>query len=151
MAGLTLVFCGGAQGRRDFADTLRAMSEEYGVRDMVHLVGDCADMPAAYGWADVVIAPSTRPEAFGRVVVEAGAMGKPVIASNHGGACETVIDGETGFLTLPGDEVALADAIERIWRMTPAERRESASISRSRKDEKSVRPFSVASTSLDRR
>ncbi len=123
MTGLTLVFCGGAQGRRDFDETLRAMIDERGIRDMVHLVGDCADMPAAYGWADVVIAPSTRPEAFGRVVVEAGAMGKPAIASNHGGACETVIDGETGFLVTPGDPAALADAIERIWRMTPQERR----------------------------
>ena len=120
---LALVFCGGAQGRRDYDATLRAMIEERGVRDMVQMVGDCADMPAAYSWADVVIAPSTRPEAFGRVVVEAGAMGKPVIASNHGGACETVIDGETGFLTPPGDGAALADAIERLWRMSPAERR----------------------------
>jgi len=122
-AGLTLVFCGGAQGRREFDETLRAMIDERGVRDMVHMVGDCADMPAAYAWADVVIAPSTRPEAFGRVVVEAGAMGKPVIASNHGGACETVIEGETGFLVTPGDPAALADAIERVWRMTPRERR----------------------------
>ncbi len=121
--GLALVFCGGAQGSRDYDETLRTMIDERGVRDMIHLVGDCADMPAAYGWADVVIAPSTRPEAFGRVVVEAGAMGKPVIASNHGGACETVIDGETGFLTPPGDADALADAIDRIWRMTPEDRR----------------------------
>ncbi len=121
--GLTLVFCGGAQGRRDFDETLRAMIDERGVRNMVHLVGDCADMPAAYGWADAVMAPSTRPEAFGRVVVEAGAMGKPVIASNHGGACETVINGETGILVRPGDPEALADAIERLWRMTPQERR----------------------------
>ena len=121
--GLTLVFCGGAQGRRDFDETLRAKIDERGVRNMVHLVGDCADMPAAYGWADAVMAPSTRPEAFGRVVVEAGAMGKPVIASNHGGACETVINGETGILVRPGDPEALADAIERLWRMTPQERR----------------------------
>ena len=120
--GLTLVFCGDAQGRGDYKETLRALSDERGVRNMVHLVGDCADMPAAYGWSDVVIAPSTRPEAFGRVVVEAGAMGKPVIAANHGGACETVIEGETGYLVEPGDAAALADRIEKLWRMSPEER-----------------------------
>ncbi|MEM9495574.1 MAG: glycosyltransferase family 4 protein [Pseudomonadota bacterium] len=108
---LTLVFAGGAHGAGDFLTVLRAFVEQSGVLDMVHFVGDCADMPAAYRWSDVVLAPSTRPEAFGRVAVEAGAMGKPVIAADHGGAAETVIDGETGFLTAPGDAGALADAI----------------------------------------
>ncbi len=121
-AALSLVFCGGAQGKPDFERSLRATVNERGVRDMVHLVGDCADMPAAYAWADVVLAPSTRPEAFGRVAIEAGAMGKPVISSDHGGARETVIDGETGFLVPPGDADALAGAIERLVAM-PAETR----------------------------
>jgi glycosyltransferase involved in cell wall biosynthesis len=121
-AALSLVFCGGARDKPDFECRLRAKVNERGVRDMVHLVGDCADMPAAYAWADAVLAPSTRPEAFGRVAVEAGAMGKPVIASDHGGARETVIDGETGFLVAPGDVNALAGAIERL-RAMPAEAR----------------------------
>lgn len=120
--GLTLVLCGGAQGQREYEQTLRALIEERGVRDMVHIVGDCADMPAAYGWADIVIAPSTRPEAFGRALVEAGAMGKPVIASAHGGALETVVDGESGVLVKPGNPAALADAIDRMRAMSEEER-----------------------------
>ena len=120
---LTLVFCGGAQGRDDYEQSLRAMIEELGVCDMIHLVGDCADMPAAYSWAEAVIAPSTRPEAFGRVAVEAGAMERPVIASNHGGAKETVIDGTSGFLVEPGDADALADAIDRVMAMSAEDRR----------------------------
>ena len=47
---------------------------------------------------DRVISASTDPEAFGRISVEAQAMGKFVIASNHGGSVETVKDGETGYL-----------------------------------------------------
>lgn len=121
-ANLTLVFCGGAQGQSDYERALRAMIEERGVRDMVHLVGDCADMPAAYAWADVVLAPSTRPEAFGRVTVEAGAMEKPVIAADHGGATETVIDGESGILVTPGDGASLARALDRVMRMSAQER-----------------------------
>jgi glycosyltransferase involved in cell wall biosynthesis len=111
---LSLVFCGGAQGRRAYEQRLRTMIDESGVRDMVHLVGDCADMPAAFAWADAVLAPSAAPEAFGRVAVEASAMEKPVIASNHGGALETVVDGKTGFLTAPGDAQALARAITNV-------------------------------------
>lgn len=110
---LTLVFAGGAQGTGDYEATLRAKVEERGVREMIHFVGDCADMPAAYEWADAVINPSTRPEAFGRAAIEAGAMGKPYIAADHGGARETVIDGETGYLVEPGNPEALADMI--VW------------------------------------
>ena len=120
--GLTLVCCGGAQGRDDYEKALRDRIDELGVRGMVHLVGECEDMLAAYNWADVVISPSVRPEAFGRVAVEAGAMGKPVIAAAHGGALETVIEGETGFLTEPGDSKALAEAINRIAAMSEEER-----------------------------
>lgn len=130
--GLQLVFCGAAQGTSAFERRLRAMVSGEGVRDMIHLVGDCADMPSAYAWADAVLAPSTEPEAFGRTAIEAGAMGKPVIASDHGGARETVVDGETGFLVPPGDADALAAAIARLVVMGPAARARMGSAARAR-------------------
>ena len=115
---LSVVFCGGVQNNNDYEVFLRAKLDERGVRDMVHIVGDCADMPAAYSWADIVISPSVRPEAFGRVAIEAGAMGKPIIAAAHGGALETVVNGESGVLVKPGDAVELADAIEQLQQMS---------------------------------
>lgn len=108
---LRLVLCGGAQDDRQYEGRLRAQIEERGVRDMVQLVGECADMPAVYAWADAVIAPSERPEPFGRTAVEAGAMCKPVAAAAHGGFLETVIDEETGLLFEPGSASALAAAM----------------------------------------
>lgn len=120
---LQLIFAGDAQGRDDFAASLRRDVETRGVRDLIQIVGHCSDMPAAYAWSDAVLAPSTRPEAFGRVAVEAGAMARPVIAADHGGARETVAEGETGFLTPPGDAAALAKAIEAVAAMTANERR----------------------------
>ncbi len=120
---LTLVFCGGALGNSDYEDVLRAKIVERGVRGMVHMVGDCIDMPAAYAWSDIVIAPSTRPEAFGRVAVEAGAMGKPIVATAHGGSLETIIDGASGILFRPGDAEGLAQAIERLQTMSAQERK----------------------------
>jgi glycosyltransferase involved in cell wall biosynthesis len=85
-----------------------------GLEDSVRLIDDCRDMPAAYRLADLIVAPSTRPEAFGRVAVEAQAMGRPIIATDHGGARETVIPGATGVLVPPGDATALANAMAQI-------------------------------------
>jgi len=64
--------------------------------------------------ADLVVsASSDKPEAFGRVAVEAMAMGRPVLATAHGGSLETVADGETGWLVPPGDAPAMAAAIDK--------------------------------------
>lgn len=119
---MTLVFCGGALGNTDYESALRALIDQRGVRDMVHMVGDCTDMPAAYRWADLVLSPSTRPEAFGRVAIEAGAMEKPIVASKHGGAMETVMDGTNGLLVTPGDVDELTRAMAKIWDMSVDER-----------------------------
>ncbi len=109
-----LVLCGGAQGEKAYQSALSAQIDERGVRDMVKLVGECADMPAAMAWSDAVIAPSVRAEPFGRVAVEAGAMSRPVIAAAHGGFLETVVDQETGILFEPGSAPALAEAMARL-------------------------------------
>jgi len=90
------------------------------------ILDNCNDMAAAYKLADVVISPATEPEGFGRVIVEAQAMGRPVIATGHGGAIETVIDKETGWLVPPGDAEALAKAIGRALDLSPEERRAMA-------------------------
>ena len=61
--------------------------------------------------SDVVVSASTDPEAFGRILIEAQALGRPVIASDHGGARETVIKGQTGWLVAPGDPESLSLAL----------------------------------------
>jgi glycosyltransferase involved in cell wall biosynthesis len=111
---LRVALVGSAQGRGRFEEELRAMIASHGLTDSVTLHGPWDDMPAAYEWADVVVSASTRPEAFGRVAVEAMAMARPVVATDHGGARETVADGETGLLVPPGDARALARAIEAL-------------------------------------
>jgi len=67
-------------------------------------------MPAALMTALVVVQPSIKPESFGRTAVEAQAMGKPVIASAHGGSLETVVDRKTGMLVKPNDATEMAEA-----------------------------------------
>ena len=71
-------------------------------------------MPLAYSLADVVVSASTSPEAFGRVSVEAQAMGKPIIASNIGGSKETILKGKSGFLYNYEDHRELAKTINNV-------------------------------------
>ncbi len=110
---LRLIFAGDAQGRDGYAASLLRGVREQGLDRMIRFVGHCDDMPAAYALAGAVLSPSTRPEAFGRVAAEAGAMERVAIAAAHGGACETIVDGETGFLVEPGSAEALRAAIEK--------------------------------------
>ncbi len=106
------VFVGSHQGRHGYAEELERQATRLGIADRLRLVGQCDDMPAALCLSDVVVHASIKPEAFGRVVIEAQAMGRPVIASDLGGPVETVRHGETGWRLRPNDPVALAAAIE---------------------------------------
>ncbi|QDH14928.1 glycosyltransferase [Oecophyllibacter saccharovorans] len=90
---------------------LQARINALGLAGRVQLVGACSDMPAAYALTDIVLAPSLRPEPFGRVAVEAQMMGCTVVASLHGGQAETVLEGKTGILLPPGHVRALASAL----------------------------------------
>lgn len=111
------IFCvliGSDQGRTEYTNELKQTIEEKGLTGQVRIVDHCEDMPAAYMLASVVVSASTDPEGFGRIPVEAQAMGRPIIATNHGGAMETVIPGKTGWLVPPSDAPALAKAIEEV-------------------------------------
>jgi glycosyltransferase involved in cell wall biosynthesis len=89
-----------------------------GLEGKVQIKDYCADMPAALMLADVVVSATTVPEGFGRISVEAQAMGRPVIATAHGGSLETVIDGETGWLVPVGDSDAMSRALAEALTMT---------------------------------
>lgn len=115
-AGLVLVLAGDPQGRDAYVDELQHQIEGLGLKDTVRLSShiNSADMPAAYLASGIVLAPSTRPEAFGRVAAEASAMARPVIVSDHGGGRETVIEYVTGTRVEPGSAIALAGGIRAL-------------------------------------
>ncbi len=112
------VLAGDDQGRHGYVRELDALIRQKGLEGIVRRVGHCADMPAAFLASALVTVPSTEPEAFGRIAVEAQAMGVPVIVSNLGAVPETVLAppevGEaerTGWHFPSGDAKALADTI----------------------------------------
>lgn len=119
------IFCvmiGSDQGRSEYRRELEDSIQNKGLGGRVRIVDHCNDMPAAYMLATVVISASTDPEGFGRVPVEAQAMGRPIIASDHGGAQETILRGETGWLVKPGDPAALEAAIHEALALNPTQR-----------------------------
>ena len=80
---------------------------------MVHFTGQRADVARLLGALDIFVLPSLR-EALPIAVMEAMAMGLPVVATRVGGIPEVVEDGMTGCLVPPGDEAALAAALGRL-------------------------------------
>lgn len=122
---------GSDQGRTAYRQELTDLIARLGLTDVVHIVDECSDMPAAYMLTDVVVSASTDPEAFGRVVAEAQAMGRPVIASDHGGPRESILPGRTGWLTNPGDPHALAAALDRFLALSAEERGDMAALAQS--------------------
>lgn len=120
------VLVGSDQGRIGYRKELDRLIERYDLGGVVRIVDHCNDMPTAYMLADVVVSASTDPEAFGRVVVEAQALGRMVVAPNHGGACETIEPGKTGWLVPPGDKNALAEALNEALSLSEDKRQDIA-------------------------
>ena len=117
------VLVGPEQRSRKYIGRLLAQAGQLGIANRLRFAGHCDDMPAAFSLADVVVAPSLKPEPFGRVVVEAQAMGRPVVVAAHGAAMETVQHGISGYLFPPGDAGALAETLGFVLSMDETERR----------------------------
>ncbi|RFB79141.1 glycosyltransferase family 4 protein [Methylovirgula sp. 4M-Z18] len=120
LSGVHFILAGDEQGRTGYAKELDQLIAKGGLTGIVKRIGHCADMPAAYMAAAVVVVPSTEPEAFGRTSAEAQAMGVPVVVSDLGAMPETVLappevpdEQRTGWRVPPGDATALAEAIQR--------------------------------------
>jgi glycosyltransferase involved in cell wall biosynthesis len=94
-----------------YEEELRALAQELGIADRVIFTGFRDDVSEMLTLLDVVVHASTAPEPFGRVIAEAMAMRRPVIATRAGGPTEIIEDGRTGFLVPPGDVEALAGQI----------------------------------------
>jgi glycosyltransferase involved in cell wall biosynthesis len=84
------------------------------------------DMPAAYMLADVVVATGGARQGFSRTLIEAQAMGRPVVAEDGGGAAEVVVPGATGWLAAAGDAAALAEVLRLALSLSMERRAELA-------------------------
>lgn len=113
------VMAGSDHGHEEYRAELEKKIIEMGLEGKVRLANSTNFMNEAYSLSDVVLIPSIKPESFGRVSIEAQAMGKTVIAFDHGGVRETVINNETGYLIPVGDAEAMAECIRYTLTRTP--------------------------------
>ena len=118
-SNIRLVIMGDAQGRTAYAQQLNKLIKDYNLSGSIHMADHNKNMPLMIAASDLVLSTSIEPEAFGRVAIEAQAMGKPVIATANGGTLETVLDKQTGLWVEPNDQSALGRAIGSIFRKTP--------------------------------
>jgi glycosyltransferase involved in cell wall biosynthesis len=112
---IKLVFLGSAPlNQEHFEISLKNKIAENKLHEHVVIFPFQKEIAKFWNSIDIAVVPSTEPEPFGLVATEAMLAKKPVIASNHGGLAEIVIDDVTGFLVAPNDAIALAEAISKL-------------------------------------
>ncbi len=129
LGNAVVILIGDDQGRDDYTQRLSAQIKGYGLADKIRLGGHIDDIPAALMLAWVSVIASTEPEAFGRSVTEAAAMGCPAIATDIGAPPETVkapphvgLSEATGWLVAPGDAAALGRQLKQALALSSTER-----------------------------
>ena len=115
------IILGSDQGRKVYKKKLINLIERYSLSKKVKFINHCKEMPLAYSLADAVVSASIEPEAFGRVAVEAQAMGKPIIASNIGGSKETILNKKSGLLYKFDDPPELAKSLNTVIQLNQDE------------------------------
>jgi glycosyltransferase involved in cell wall biosynthesis len=108
-----LLLCGELTDE-SYREYCEGICRRYGIADRVRFMGHRSDVAEVLSAADIAVLPSLSGEAFPRAVIEAMAMGKPVVATDVGGTREAIVEGVTGFVVPPGDPEALADRIGRL-------------------------------------
>lgn len=112
---INLVFIGSPpHNQENFLQNLNNQIQDYGITDKVSLIPFQKEIFKFWESIDIAVVPSTEPEPFGLVAIEAMLAKKPVIASKHGGLTEIIIDNETGYLVAPNNEAELSKAIQKL-------------------------------------
>jgi len=105
---------GVSPGKQGYKEELEGWCRRLGLEEAVTFCGSRPDVPDVLAELDCLVMPSVIEESFGRVVIEAQAVGVPVVASRIGGINEVVSDGEDGLLVDPRDHEGLAKAVLRV-------------------------------------
>ncbi len=109
---IRVIMAGGVyQDQHHFKDDVMRQATECGLAELIDFHEFVDDPTALYHWSNLVVVPSLLPEPFGLVAIEAMGHGRPVIAADHGGLVDIVVDGKTGIRFSPGDPESLAAAI----------------------------------------
>jgi glycosyltransferase involved in cell wall biosynthesis len=109
-----LIVGGVREDKQEYFHALEGLVKELGLVDNVIFTGSQSKVAEIYALSDVVVSSSKKPESFGRSVAEALALGTPVVATNHGGVLDIIIEDENGFFYPVGDAEELAKQILKL-------------------------------------
>lgn len=126
----TAVIVGGQSERMDYQHDIEKRIHELNLNDKVKIIAAIRNIPVAYKMADIIVCPTIEPEAFGRVIIEAQAMGKPIITSNIGEPASLVTHGVNGWQFESRNAVSLAEVISTVLELTEDEKKQYAQGSR---------------------
>jgi glycosyltransferase involved in cell wall biosynthesis len=119
-ADARIIGVGRVEDRR-YADRLAQTLQDKNLTPYIQFVGESKDVLAYYHACDFLILPSDY-EGLPLVVLEAGGAGRPAVVSVAANPDEAVLDGQTGWVVPTGDVEALANCLERVVNLPPAER-----------------------------
>ncbi len=119
-----------SHGEESYGQSIHDLAGQLGLQDSVVFMGYRNDVPAVMAGFDILAFPS-HAESFGVVLIEAMAMGKPVVSTNCDGVLDIVVDGVTGIYVPPKDAGALAEGLERLA-ADPTLRRQMGNAGRAR-------------------
>jgi len=102
------------KAKPEYKENLKALIRKLNIERLVEFLGSRHDIPEIMSELDLLVLSSVGQEAFGRVIIEAGASGVPVISGRIGGAVDIIEDGKTGILVKPGDIIEMVDSIMKL-------------------------------------
>jgi glycosyltransferase involved in cell wall biosynthesis len=105
-----------------YIEKIKSLIYKYNLQEYIKIHDNIDDMPALYALSNIVVSPSIRPESFGRVSIEAQAMGKLFVGTTMGAICETVIDSKTGFLAPENNAREFAKILDKVINLSEEEK-----------------------------
>lgn len=123
------------KGKTKYTEQIRTTITQLGIESHVKLLGTRRDIPEILKEADLLVLPTLVPEAFGRVIVEAGALGTPVIATALGGVLDIMEDKVHGRLVTPGHTEGMTEAVLDVLRHPDQARQRAQALHQKVKDQ----------------
>ncbi len=112
---LEVLIVGSENGNKyKYTELLHRTIQQLNLGSCVKLLGTRRDIPELLAQSDLLVLSTIVPEAFGRVIIEAGAVGTPVVATKQGGVLDIIDHEKNGLLVTPGDTKEMAEAMRRI-------------------------------------
>ncbi len=102
-------------GEGELKPSLQALANELGIHDSTYFLGRCERIAELLDVSDICVL-SSKAEGFSNSILEYMAAGRPVVATNVGGAAELIAEGETGYLVASGDDETMAARLVSLLR-----------------------------------